>query len=115
MNPTRKRRLWLVLAVVAAAAIATTLIAMALQRNVAYLYTPAEVLRGEAGDHQHRGGGTRHQAGRPLPGADHSTGGDDCAYQPTDEPADGHQRLAPKSRKRARYQQQAVRTHPGIT
>ena len=51
MNPTRKRRLWLVLAVVAAAAIATTLIAMALQRNVAYLYTPAEVLRGDAGDH----------------------------------------------------------------
>ncbi|MES2858554.1 MAG: cytochrome c maturation protein CcmE [Pseudomonadota bacterium] len=51
MNPTRKRRLWLVLAVVAAAAIATTLIAMALQRNVAYLYTPAEVLRGEAGEH----------------------------------------------------------------
>ena len=51
MNPTRKRRLWLVLAVVAAAAIATALIAMALQRNVAYLYTPAEVLRGDAGDH----------------------------------------------------------------
>ena len=51
MNPTRKRRLWLVLAVVAAAAIATTLIAMALQRNVAYLYTPVEVLRGEAGAH----------------------------------------------------------------
>ena len=51
MNPTRKRRLWLVLAVVVAAAIATTLIAMALQRNVAYLYTPAEVLRGEAGQH----------------------------------------------------------------
>ena len=51
MNPTRKRRLWLVLAVVAAAATATTLIAMALQRNVAYLYTPAEVLRGEAGAH----------------------------------------------------------------
>ena len=49
MNPTRKRRLWLVLAVVAAAAIATTLIAMALQRNVAYLYTPAEVLDGRAG------------------------------------------------------------------
>ena len=33
MNPTRKRRLWLVLAVVAAAALATTLIALALQRN----------------------------------------------------------------------------------
>ena len=50
MNPTRKRRLWLVLAVVAAAAIATTLIAMALQRNVAYLYTPNEVLSGKAGE-----------------------------------------------------------------
>lgn len=50
MNPTRKRRLWLVLAVVAIAAIATTLIAMALQRNVAYLYTPNEVLSGKAGD-----------------------------------------------------------------
>ena len=49
MNPTRKRRLWLVLALVVAAALATTLIAMALQRNVAYLYTPSEVLRGEAG------------------------------------------------------------------
>ena len=49
MNPTRKRRLWLVLAVVAAAALATTLIALALQRNVAYLYTPNEVLTGEAG------------------------------------------------------------------
>ena len=51
MNPTRKRRLWLVLAVVAAAGIATVLIAMALQRNVAYLYTPSEVLRGDAGGH----------------------------------------------------------------
>ena len=51
MNPTRKRRLWLVLALVVAAALATTLIAMALQRNVAYLYTPSEVLRGEAGEH----------------------------------------------------------------
>ena len=49
MNPTRKRRLWLVLVVVAAAAIATTLIVMALQRNVAYLYTPNEVLSGKAG------------------------------------------------------------------
>lgn len=50
MNPTRKRRLWLLLAIVAAAAIATTLVALALQRNVAYLYTPAEVLSGEAGE-----------------------------------------------------------------
>jgi cytochrome c-type biogenesis protein CcmE len=49
MNPTRTRRLWLVLAVAAAAAIATTLIAMALQRNIAYLYTPNEVISGKAG------------------------------------------------------------------
>ena len=50
MNPTRKRRLWFVLALVVAAAIATALVAMALQRNVAYLYTPSEVTRGTAGE-----------------------------------------------------------------
>ena len=50
MNPTRKRRLLLILALVVAAGIATALVALALQRNVAYLYTPSEVLRGEAGD-----------------------------------------------------------------
>jgi len=51
MNPIRKRRLLLIVALLAAAAIATTLVALALQRNVAYLYTPSEVLRGEAGAH----------------------------------------------------------------
>ena len=51
MNPIRKRRLWLVLALVLAAGVATTLVALALQRNVAYLYTPSEVLKGEAGGH----------------------------------------------------------------
>lgn len=51
MNPVRRRRLLWVLLLVAAAGIAATLISMALQRNVAYLYTPAEVLRGEAGQH----------------------------------------------------------------
>ena len=30
---------------------ATALVALALQRNVAYLYTPSEVLKGEAGAH----------------------------------------------------------------
>lgn len=50
MNPTRRRRLIWVLALVAAAGLATTLVAMALQRNIAYLYTPSEVLRGEAGE-----------------------------------------------------------------
>ena len=49
MNPVRKRRLLLVLVLLAAAAVATALVAMALQRNVAYLYTPSEVLKGEAG------------------------------------------------------------------
>ena len=51
MNPTRRRRLLLVLLRVVASAVAVTLVALALQRNVAYLYTPAEVLRGDAGDH----------------------------------------------------------------
>ncbi len=49
MHPTRKRRLLLILALFVAAGIATALVALALQRNVAYLYTPSEVLGGEAG------------------------------------------------------------------
>ncbi|MGH8086272.1 MAG: cytochrome c maturation protein CcmE [Lysobacter sp.] len=49
MNPIRRRRLLWVAALVVAAAIAATLVAMALQRNVAYLYTPNEVISGEAG------------------------------------------------------------------
>ena len=51
MNPTRRRRLVLVLLLALASAVVVSLVAMALQRNVAYLYTPAEVLRGDAGDH----------------------------------------------------------------
>jgi cytochrome c-type biogenesis protein CcmE len=50
MNPIRRRRLWFVVALVAAAGLATTLVAFALQRNIAYLYTPAEVLDGRAGE-----------------------------------------------------------------
>jgi cytochrome c-type biogenesis protein CcmE len=50
MNPTRRRRLLLVLLLALASAVVVALVAMALQRNVAYLYTPAEVLRGDAGD-----------------------------------------------------------------
>ena len=45
MNPVRRRRLLFVLLALLVAGAATALIAMALQRNVAYLYTPAEVLR----------------------------------------------------------------------
>ncbi|WMJ69819.1 cytochrome c maturation protein CcmE [Stenotrophomonas sp. 24(2023)] len=48
MNPQRRRRLLWVVLLVAASGLATTLVALALQRNVAYLYTPAEVLRGDA-------------------------------------------------------------------
>ncbi|UWX03510.1 cytochrome c maturation protein CcmE [Pseudoxanthomonas sp. NC8] len=51
MNPVRRRRLLFVALLVLASGIATALVAMALQRNVAYLYTPAEVLRGDAGEH----------------------------------------------------------------
>lgn len=49
MNPTRKRRLWMVLGLLFAAAAVTGLLALALQRNVAYLYTPSEILAGDAG------------------------------------------------------------------
>ncbi|WP_372013174.1 cytochrome c maturation protein CcmE [Pseudoxanthomonas sp. 10H] len=49
MNPVRRRRLLFVALLVLASGVATALVAMALQRNVAYLYTPAEVLRGDAG------------------------------------------------------------------
>ena len=55
MHPTRKRRLLLILALVAIAGVATALIAMALQRNVAYLYTPNEVLTGKAGENVSNG------------------------------------------------------------
>jgi cytochrome c-type biogenesis protein CcmE len=49
MNPVRRRRIWFVVALLAAAALAATLVAFALQRNIAYLYTPNEVLGGSAG------------------------------------------------------------------
>ena len=49
MNPTRRRRLWFVIALVVAASLSAVLVAFALQRNVAYLYTPQEVLSGAAG------------------------------------------------------------------
>src|SRR5690606_15442969 len=50
MNPTRRRRLWFVAAVLAASTAVAVLIAMALQHTVAYLYTPPEILDGRAGD-----------------------------------------------------------------
>lgn len=50
MNPTRKRRLLTVTAVLVAGLVAGTLVVLALGSNLAYLYTPAEVLAGETGD-----------------------------------------------------------------
>ncbi len=58
MSPTQRRRLLIVLLVLAAAGIAAALVATALQRNIAYLYTPAEVKAGEvAPDARFRLGG----------------------------------------------------------
>jgi cytochrome c-type biogenesis protein CcmE len=51
MNPVRRQRLLLVLALVVAAGIAAVLVTRAIQSNITYLYTPSEVLRGEAGEH----------------------------------------------------------------
>ena len=51
MNPVRRRRLIFVALLVLASGIAATLIALALQRNANYLYTPTEVLKGQAGEH----------------------------------------------------------------
>lgn len=61
-NPVRKRRMLFVLALFAVVATATALVTMALQRNVAYLYTPNEILAGKAGD-QVRNGEARFRLG----------------------------------------------------
>jgi cytochrome c-type biogenesis protein CcmE len=49
MNPTRKRRLTIVLLIFAAAVVAVGLTVFALQRNMNYLFTPSQVRAGEAG------------------------------------------------------------------
>jgi len=58
MSPVQRRRLIFVLLVMLAASVAGGLLAAALQRNIAYLYTPVEVLAGEvAADARFRLGG----------------------------------------------------------
>lgn len=57
MNPVRRRRLLLVGALVAAAAVAVTLVTLALQSNLTYLYTPSQVLAGESKGERFRLGG----------------------------------------------------------
>jgi cytochrome c-type biogenesis protein CcmE len=51
MNPVRKRRLWITLAIVGAVAIATGISAFALQHDMTYLYSPTEVDAGKAPVH----------------------------------------------------------------
>jgi cytochrome c-type biogenesis protein CcmE len=46
MNPTRRRRLLLVVGLLAAASLAAFLVAQALQQNLTYLHTPSEVHAG---------------------------------------------------------------------
>lgn len=48
MNPTRKRRLTIVVSVLAAAVVAIGLTVFALQQNMNYLFTPSQVQSGEA-------------------------------------------------------------------
>ena len=48
MNPTRKRRLAIVISVLVAAVVAVGLIVFALQRNMNYLFTPSQVQQGQA-------------------------------------------------------------------
>ena len=47
MNPTRKRRLWMAVLVLTAAAIGGSLIVWALQRNVPFLHSPTDVSAGK--------------------------------------------------------------------
>jgi cytochrome c-type biogenesis protein CcmE len=48
MNPTRQRRLFLVLGILLAAALAVGLVVFALQQNMNYLFTPSQVQSGQA-------------------------------------------------------------------
>ena len=48
MNPTRRRRLWMVSLVLAGAAIATTLTLAALNQNLQHFYSPSDVRAGMA-------------------------------------------------------------------
>ncbi len=50
MTPTRKRRLIMIGAILIAAAAAITLIVLALQQNMTYLFTPSEILAGKVPD-----------------------------------------------------------------
>ncbi len=57
MNPVRKKRLFIVLAILAGVGIAVTLALSALQQNINLFYTPTQIAAGEAPE------GTRIRAG----------------------------------------------------
>ncbi|MBD9677256.1 cytochrome c maturation protein CcmE [Pseudomonas sp. PDM18] len=48
MNPVRKKRLYIVLAIVAGVGVAVTLALSALQENINLFYTPTQIANGEA-------------------------------------------------------------------
>ena len=48
MNPTRQRRLTLIIAVLVAVTVAAALVVYALQQNMNYLFTPTQVQAGDA-------------------------------------------------------------------
>ncbi|RUL79820.1 cytochrome c maturation protein CcmE [Dyella choica] len=48
MNPTRQRRLTIIIAILAAVIVAAALVVYALQQNMNYLFTPSQVQAGEA-------------------------------------------------------------------
>ncbi len=48
MNPIRKKRLFIVLAILAGVAVAVTLALSALQQNINLFYTPTQIANGEA-------------------------------------------------------------------
>lgn len=50
MNPTRVRRIWLIVLLLAVAVIAGSLITFAMQENMTYLFTPSQVKNKEAPD-----------------------------------------------------------------
>lgn len=52
MNPVRRRRIILLIVLLLASGTAAALVALALQQNLSYLYTPSEVLGGEAKEQQ---------------------------------------------------------------
>lgn len=52
MNPIRRRRILLLVVLLLASGTAAALVALALQQNLSYLYTPSEVLGGQAGEQQ---------------------------------------------------------------